>query len=743
MQVDGLREADARALLDSVLTAPLDERVRDQFVAETGGNPLALLELPRGLGVHELAGGFGLPGAAPLSAAVEESFRREVQALPEQTRRLLLLAAAEPLGDPALLWRAAARLGIGADAARTGSRSGPGGVRCPGAVSSSAGAFGGLPVGVCPGKTVGAPSTGRRRPIRTATPIGVRGTAPRRPRDRTRTSPPSLERSAGRARARGGLAAAAAFLERATMLTIDPGLRAERALAAASANLDAGAFAAAADLLAVAEGGPLSDLQHARTDLIRARLAFVTGRGNDAPPLLLKAARRLQPVDTALSRATYLDAMEAAFFAGRLASGAGLLDVARAARTAPQPHSPRLSDLVLDGFVAHFIDGYAAGLPILRRAVSAARDGSTPDDEPQFMVAVAATHIWDDEGLDVITARHVELARAAGAMTQLPLALSARARNLLYTGDLAAAEAVIHEAQTVTRATGDRFATSAVMALFGFRGDQAELSALIEANTSDVMKRGEGSWLTVAEYAGALLNNGIGNHTAALTLAQRAAEQPDLATPARAAVELVEAAARCGAAADRDRSPHQACGNRPLPRAPIGRSASRRVRAHCLPKAPEAERLYRQAIELSGRTRMRTELARAHLALWGMAAPGAPPHRRAGTAAHRARHVRRDGHARRSPSGPGANLLATGETARKRTAAPSGPQLTPQEAHVARLAAEGLTNPDIGARLFISAKTVQYHLSKVFTKLGISSRSQLHQALPSGRHLHDGHGAVR
>ena len=303
-------------------------------------------------------------------------------------------------------------------------------------------------------------------------------------------------------------------------------------------------------LLAVAESGPLSDVQHARTDLLHARLAFVTDRGNDAPPLLLKAARRLQPVDTPLCRATYLDAMEAAFFVGRLASGAGYLDVARAARNGTHSNTARVRPISFST-VSSRISSTAMrpGCRFCAVLFVPPATGSTPDDEPEFMVAVAATHIWDDEGLDVITARHVELARAAGARTQLPLALSARARNLLYTGDLAAAEAVIHEAQTVTRATGDRFATSAVMAVLGFRGDEAGLSALIEANTNDVMKRGEGSWLTVAEYAGALLNNGIGNHAAALALAQRAAEQPDLATPPRAAVELVEAAARCGAAA--------------------------------------------------------------------------------------------------------------------------------------------------------------------------------------------------
>jgi DNA-binding CsgD family transcriptional regulator len=725
-EIGGLQEADARVLLDSVLTVPLDERVRDRIVAETAGNPLALLELPRGFTGHELAGGFELHGAAPLTAAVEQSFRRDLQALPKQTRCLLLLAAAEPLGDSALLWRAAARLNIGTDARTPAAAAGlvqfGARVRFRHPLARSA--------------VYGSASVRDRQSVHRAL---ADVTDPYSDPDRRAwhrahaTDGPDedvaaeLERSAGRAGARGGLPAAAAFYERATMLTIDPRRRAERALAAASANLDAGAFAAAAELLAVAESGPLSDVQQARTDLLHARLAFVTDRGNDAPPLLLKAARRLQPVDTPLCRATYLNAMEAAFFVGRLASGAGYLDVARAARNAPQQHSPRPSDLVLDGFIAHFLDGYAAGLPILRRAVRAACEGSTPNDEPEFMVAVAATHIWDDEGLDVITARHVELARAAGARTQLPLALSARARNLLYTGDLAAAEAVIHEAQTVTRATGDRFATSAVMAVLGFRGDEAGLSALIEANTNDVMKRGEGSWLTVAEYAGALLNNGTGNHAAALALAQRAAEQPDLATPPRAGVELVEAAARCGAAAVATQALTKLAQTTTAAGTDWALGVEARSRA-LLAEGPAAERLYRQAIELSGRTRMRTEVARAHL-LYGEWLRR--ERRRTDARAQlRSAHDMFDAMGMQAFAGRARReLAATGETARKRTAATDGPQLTSQEAHVARLAAEGLTNADIGARLFISAKTVKYHLSKVFTKLGITSRSQLDEVL--------------
>ena len=348
LRVEGLPEADARALLDSALAGPLDTRVRDQILAETQGNPLALLELPRGLTTQQLAGGFGLPGAVRLSGGIEESFRRRINVLPEQTRRLLLIAAAEPVGDPALVWRAAARSGIGAEAAAPGGRGGSGRVRHSGAVSPSPRALGGLWVGAAAGETRGRTAPWRRSPIRSKTPIDAPGIAPMPRSGPMRPSPRSWSARRSRAQARGGVAAAAAFLERATTLTLDPPRRTERALAAAAAKLKAGAFDAARDLLSLAEAGPLSELQQARADRIGAALAFMTNRGSDAPSLLLKAARRLEPIDAERSRATYLQALMSGYFAGRLAVGGGVLEVARAAAAAPPPpHPPRAPDLLL------------------------------------------------------------------------------------------------------------------------------------------------------------------------------------------------------------------------------------------------------------------------------------------------------------------------------------------------------------------------------------------------------------
>ena len=538
-----------------------------------------------------------------------------------------------------------------------------------------------------------------------------------------------LERSAGRARARGGLAAAAAFLERATMLTRGPSQRVERALAAASAKVDAGAFDVAQDLLAVAENGPSTDAQRARADLIRAQLAFVTGRGSDAPPLLLKAAERFEAIEPAMSRVTYLHAMQAAVFAGRLAVGGGVVEVARAAKTSPRSSTPTLSDLLLDRFVRNFTDGYAAGLPVLRRAVSAARHDASPEEQPFLWLAgIAALHLWDDESWEAVSRRHVELGRSAGALAQLPLALSSRAVMLTFAGQLAAAGALHQELRAVTEATGDSLATDPAMSLAAFCGNQIQASALIEATARDVVRRGEGMWLSVAEWAEAVLNNGIGNYQAAMTPALCAAKQPDLALSAWSTIELIEAAARSGASDTAAGAVARLCEMTSASGTDWALGVEARSRA-LISDAADAEPLYRDAIERLGRTRMRVELARTYL-LYGELLR---QERRLGDARTQL-HIAVDmfdtmGMEAFADRGR-RELLATGQTARKRIPAATGGQLTPKEEQIARLAGEGLTNAEIGARLFISTKTVQYHLSKVFTKLGVTSRNQLLKASP-------------
>ena len=680
--VEGLREDDARALLDSALTGPLDARVRDQIIAEAHGNPLALLELPRGWTAAELAGGFGLPGAVlvsgSISGAIEENFRRRIDALPTGTRRLLLLAAADPTGDPTLVWRAAGQLRVGAETAAPAVEGGLAEfdvrvqfrhpmVRSVAYQSASA--------------------QDRQAAHRALAEVTDPELDPdRRAWHRAQAAPEpdedvagELERSAGRAQARGGLAAAAAFLERGVMLTPDPARRAGRALAAANTKFQAGAFDAAQDLLAVAEAGPLSEFEQARADLLRAQLAFVTNRGGDAPLLLAKAARRLEPIDTALARATYLDALTASTLAGRLARPGGhTLEVARAASAAPRPlHDPHVPDLLLDGLAANFNEGYAAGVPFLRQALTAFGRGMSADEELRWLwlTTLAALHLWDDERWDMLSVRYVELARKAGALSELPLALSTRSMMLLFVGDLSTATALTDEGRAVIDATGSQFAPYAAMGLAALQGRQAEVSALIEVTAGDVAERGEGIAMSVAEWANALLHNGLGRYPEAMHAAQQALhyqEYPDMHYPGIAnwaAAELVEASARSGmieTAADTYRWIAEMT-------SASGTNWALGVEARSAALVTEgngAEGLYQDSIMHLDRTRVRAELARAHL-LYG-------EWLRRRRRRSEAREQLRTAHDMLEAMGMEAfaerarrELRATGETARKRTAAAS------------------------------------------------------------------------
>jgi DNA-binding CsgD family transcriptional regulator len=726
--VRGLSETDARAMLDAVLAGPIDDRVRDQIVAETRGNPLALLELPRGLTVSELAGGFGLPGAIPLAGSIEESFRRRISALPEQTRRLLLLGAADPTGDPALVWRAAGLLGIGAGAAAPAADADLAEFdtrvqfRHPLARSAT---------------YRSACADDRRQAHRAlAEATDQRLDPDRRAWHRAQAAEgpdedvaAELERSAGRARARGGQAATAAFLKRAATLTLDPERRAGRALAAARAKLQAGAFEGALELLAMVEAGPLSDLQQAHVDMVRAQLAYVTNRGSDSPPLLLKAARRLEPVDTDLSRAAYLDALSAASFAGSLARpGAGVVEVARAAASAPAARVPRAPDLLLDGLTAQHNDGYAAGVPILRRALAAFGDGMSVEEELRWLwlASVAALRVWDDERWEALSARHVQLARDTGTLSELPLALISRVSTLLFAGDLTAAASLAEEARTVEEATGSNLAPYGALGLAALRGDAVRTAVLIDATVEHVTERGQGIGITFAQWANATLNNGLGRYQDALA-APAATEDPG--SSFWPAVELIEAAVRTGttetatSAYSQLREMTTASGTEWA----LGTQARSRA---LLSEGETAENLYRESIARLGKTRIRADLARAHL-LYG---EWLRRERRRGDAREQLRTAHRmlDGMGMEAFADRAQReLQATGETAHKRTPASLDGELTAQEAQVARLARDGLSNPEIGTRLFISAHTVQYHLRKVFTKLGITSRSQLDRVLPS------------
>jgi DNA-binding CsgD family transcriptional regulator len=541
-----------------------------------------------------------------------------------------------------------------------------------------------------------------------------------------------LERSAGRAQARGGLAAAGAFLERAAILSVDPDLRAERALAAARAKIQAGGFSGALDLLMMAGAGPPAESRLVRADLLRAQVAYYTNRGNDASPQLLSAARRLEPIDVGLSRATYLEALSAAMFAGRLAGpGGSSLDVSRALAVAPvASRAATVADLLLLGFATHFTQGYAAGLPPLRAATAAFTDEIAVDEQLRalFLANVAALHAWDDERWQAVATRYARLARQAGSLTELPLALTMSAHLHCFHGELEATASLYGELQAVADAAGTHVTAYSALFYAAMRGTDAEASSLIESATRDATIRGEGVGLAVIDWAEALLSNGLSDYERAVTAAQRIPEF-DLGVYNWALPELIEGAARsqqaevAAAALGRLSEQADAAGT------DWARGIEARSRALLAPDE-SAERLYQQAIEHLGRTRMRADLARAHL-LYG---EWLRRERRRGEAREelRAAHLMLQemdmgGFAERARH----ELLATGEAARKRTGVTDDRQLTPQEAQIARLARDGLSNPEIGARLFISARTVQYHLGKVFSKLDIGSRGELPQALAS------------
>ena len=730
--VGGLSDGDARALLDSAITGRLDERVRDRIVAETRGNPLALLELPRGLTPAELAGGFALPDASPLASQIEQSFLRQLQPLPVETRRLLLTAAAEPVGDVNLLWRAVERLGIGADAAAPAEAAGlielSARVRFRHPLVRSA-AYRAAGVGelqevhrALADVTDPDLDPDRRAWHRAHAAVG--------PDEEVAAE---LERSAGRAQARGGLAAAAAFLERAAMLTIEPAHRAQRALVAAQAKHQAGAADAALELLATAKAGPLDELGRARVELLGGQIAFAVRRGRDAPPLLLKAAQQLEPLDLRLARDTYLDAFAAATFAGRLASGGGMLEVAQAALAAPPSLQPPLAaDLLLDGLALRTTQSHAAGAPVLRQALNAFCSERLPNEEAirWFWLAchVAATDLWDDEIWDTLSARQVQLARDAGALTELPIALVTRIGLHLIAGEFAAAASLVDELAAILEATGSYLAPYGAVFLAAWCGHEAEASELIEASMSEVVARGEGLGLSSIEWASAMLYNGLGRYEDARAAAQQVREYPHDRMFSLVSPEFIEAAARSGRAEGADDVLKRLAESTRASGTDWALGIEARSRA-LLSDGEAAESLYREAIERLGRTRMRFELARAHL-LYGEWLRRERRRIDAREQLRRAHEMLSDMGAEAFAERARRELAATGETVRKRSVE-TRDQLTAQEAQIARLARDGLSNAEIGARLFISPRTVEYHLHKVFTKLRIRSRIQLDDALPS------------
>jgi DNA-binding CsgD family transcriptional regulator len=727
LRVEPLGRRDARALLESVLPARLDEHVLDRIVLETHGNPLALMELPRGMTPIQLAGGFGLPPAVPLSASIEESFTRRLARLPGDARRLLLVAAADPTGDPAVVWRAARHLGI------------------PASVADVVEAEDLLELGVrvvfrhplIRSAVYRSAGLRERRPVHRAL---AEATDPEVDPDRRAwhraqaASMPDedvaaeLERSAGRARARGGSAAVAAFLERAAALTPEPAHRAQRLLAAAAAKRDAGALESALELSAGIEAGRLDELGRARVDLLRGQIALEQRRGDDAGRLFLGAARRLEPVDPQLAREAYLEALAGAMSSDVDVAG-GAAAVARAARAAPAGTAPpRAVDVLLDAFAIRLTEGYAAAAPALARALElllAIDAGDDDADAGQRLSLsntrngnIVALELWDDEALHGLAAHQVQVARDAGALVHLQFALSFLARSHMLAGDLRAAALTIDEARLIADATGNAALVNAPMILAAWRGHEAPAAELIEASAEEAATR---RW-TSNNYARSVLANGLGHYDVARDAAWEAFQPDPIGYGSLLVGELAEAAARTGDRALLESAQDWLAERTGVIGSGWATGIEARVRA-LLGEGEVAERAYRESIAHLGGARVRLERARTQL-LYGewlrrqRRRVDAREQLRAALAAFTGMGT--EAFARRAER----ELRATGEHARKRTAETLD-QLTPQEEQIARLAASGTTNREIAAQLFITQSTVEYHLRKAFRKLDVKSRTQL------------------
>jgi DNA-binding CsgD family transcriptional regulator/tetratricopeptide (TPR) repeat protein len=726
-----LSDADAQELLGSALAGGFDPAVRDRIVAEAQGNPLALLELPRSAVASELAGGFGVPDGAAVSGRVEASFRRRIQRLPMQTQRLLLVAAAEPHGDPDLLRAAAGRLGLRADASAPAEAAGLLRVRervvfrhplVRSAVYGSAVDRDRRAVHQALAEATDPESDPDRR-------AWHRAAAAVEPDEEVAAE---LERSAERAHARGGQAAAAAFLERAAALTPDRARRAKRALAAARAKLIAGSSEAARRLAAMAEAGPLDPLDGARVEVLQAQTALYPTYRPEAPRLLVQAARRLAPLDAALSRETYLEALDAATSAGRLGEEGGLRRAAAAALAAPPaPEPPRPVDVLLDGRATRLVEGAAAGFPKLKQALAALH--SDPDIRFFWLrlAMISAQDVGNDDTWQMLANREVQVARKTGSLTSLPGALEHLALLNTFAGHFDDAAATIEEANAIGSAIGAASRRYAPLFLAGWRGRLHETTTLIDNALRYASAAGEGLIITNAEYAEGIQRMGLGHYEMALEASLKAAEHGEGTIFWLSLLDVIEAAVRTN-------KPHVAVSAleqlSTITRASgtewaLGVEA--RSRALVCEDRQEAESLYGEAIERLGRTTIAVDLARAHL-LYGEWL------RRERRRTDARQHLQR---AYDMFSAMGAEafadrvageLQATGARRRKRSVQ-TAPQLTPQQAQVALLASQGHTNLQIGAQLFISPKTVEHHLRGVFAVLDITSRAQLAGALEKSK----------
>lgn len=724
MHLDGLADADARVLLSAMMPARLDDVVRDNILAEADGNPLALLELNRALPRAQLAGGYGLAAAKPLARRIEQTYGQRLRELPSQTRMLLLLAAAEPTGEPTWLWAAAARLGIGADAGVSAEQSGLVSVdtrlrfRHPlvrSAIYRDAVASERRQAHAALAEVISGPLADEHRAWHHAH-------ASNAPSEGVAAE---LVQSAERARRRGGSAAAAAFLAYAVELTPDPVRRAERALAAALSKLDAGDPEAAARLLEAVTGAE-DELLGARADLVRAKIAFATNRGSDAPPLLLTAAARLRDLDPALARETYLEALMAAAIVGRLSTAVAVAEAARDAPTVSGP--PRAVDLLLDGTVVRLTDGYVAAAPLLKRAITAYLEddeAGTADPRWHLIALRVLLERFEEATYNALSLRQLELLTAAGELTALPNVLTTNAGACVNTGDFGQATALIEQSRSIAEATGTPPHRSVEAYLAAYRGQERLCVETVQATIDEATERGEGAAIAQAQFAAAILHTGLRQYDRAFAACGSALEYDDIALRGYVLVEMIEAAVRSGHRSAAEAALDELAERASASGSDSARGLAARSRA-LLEDGPTAEAEYEVALANLQRSPVVVYYARTHLVYgeWLRRENRRTDARRQLRIAHGIfTGMGADGFAERTRR----ELAAAGEPVQDEGGSRSTVALTTQESYIARLAGDGYSNSEIAGHLFISPRTVEWHLSKIFAKLGVSSRRELRQ----------------
>ncbi|WP_286134981.1 LuxR family transcriptional regulator [Mycobacterium sp. UM_Kg1] len=728
LMLRGLADPDARALLESALPGRIDARVAERMVAETHGNPLALVELPRGLSAAELAGGYYRPDVVPVAGQIETHYLARIRALPHDAQRLMLIAAAEPLGDATLLPAAARALGLAATAMAPAEEAG----------LIEVGARVRFRHPLVRSAIYRAASLQDRRDAHRAL---AQATDPERDPDRrawhralAAAGPDEavaveLGRCADRAALRGGAAAAAAFLARAAELTPDPLRRGSRALDAAEAKIAVAEFDVAGELLAVAELAPLDELHSARLARMRAQLAFTRGRGSGHAPTILdsvhqffRAASHLESLDAEMAQQALLEAVSAAMYAGRAFGDhvRGHTAAALAAGSQNLPHRP--ADLLLRALTTRISAGVQAGRAPLQAAVAALTPQTWSWQAFPVGYEAAVHDLWDDDSWYRIATDAVRVATDTGALAMLPTALATRAGVHVLAGEFAAARALIADAEALSAAAGQTPVRYHALVLAAWTGVEAEATALIEAAARSGAARGEGRIVALIGYASAVLYNGLGRYRPACEKLRHALEYEDLGLYGMNLAELVEAGVRAGEPELAAQALAQLQDRATVSGTDWGLGVLARSCA-LLHDGPTAEEHYREAVERLGRTRIAVDLARAHL-LYGEWLRREKRRTDARTALRIAHDMFSGFGAQAFAQRSRRELLALGYKAGPRTAT-AGEVLTPQERQIADLAAAGLTNVEIAAQLFISAHTVEWHLRKVFAKLGIRSRREL------------------